>query len=115
MTYQHKLEAAQKELSETKIWKSNYNPTIFILLRKLGLKIRPLHYNTFVVNFLSAAVWFSVVWGLVMWFTTWQSKNMPIQIALIISLSAGVLFGLFMAIYYKRSAKKNNLSSWNQL
>ena len=115
MSYQDKLEAAQKELNETKIWKSNYNPPIFVLLRKLGLNIRPLHYNTFVGNFLFASIWFGVVWGLLMWFTTWQPQNMPIQIALISSLSAGLLFGFFMAIYYKRSAKKNNLSNWQQL
>ncbi len=66
MSFQDKLKAAQKELSETKIWKSRSNPPIFVLLRKLGLNIRPLHYNTFAINFVSASIWFGVLWGLLM-------------------------------------------------
>jgi preprotein translocase subunit SecG len=50
-----------------------------------------------------------------MWFTSWKNDDMPIQIAIFTSVLAGVFFGLFMALYYKRSAKKNNLSDWNTL
>ena len=115
MSFQDKLEAAQKELNETNIWKSNHNPPISILLRKLGFNIRPFHYCSFISNFLNASLWFSAVWGLIMWFTTWQSTDISVQAALIISLSAGLLFGLFMATYYKHSAKKNKLSDWQKL
>jgi RsiW-degrading membrane proteinase PrsW (M82 family) len=115
MSFQDKLEAAQKELGETKIWKSNRNPPISVLLRKLGLKIRPFHYNSFTVNFLITSIWFGCIWGVLMWFTTWKSQNMPIQIALITSISGGLLFGLLMAFYYKRSAKKHSLSEWQKL
>ncbi|WP_019027757.1 DUF6404 family protein [Colwellia piezophila] len=115
MSFPDKLEAAQKELSETKIWKSNHNPPISVLLRKLGFKIRPFHYCSFMFNFLTSSLWFGGAWGLIMWFTTWQPNDMPIQIALLTSLFAGLLFGLFMALYFKRSAKKNNLSDWQKL
>jgi hypothetical protein len=50
-----------------------------------------------------------------MWFSTWQSNDMSVQVALITSLSAGLLFGIIMAVYYKHSAKKNNLSGWHKL
>jgi ABC-type antimicrobial peptide transport system permease subunit len=50
-----------------------------------------------------------------MWFTTWQFSSAPVLIALSTSVFAGLLFGLIMALYFKRSAKKNNLSSWERL
>ena len=52
MSFQDKLEAAQKELSEANIWKSNHNPPISVLLRKIGFNIRPFHYCSFKSNFL---------------------------------------------------------------
>jgi uncharacterized membrane protein YagU involved in acid resistance len=115
MSFQDKLEAAQKELTEANIWKSNHNPPISVLLRKIGFNIRPFHYCSFKSNFLTASLWFGVVWGFLMWFTSWKNDNMPFQVALFTSLLAGLLFGLFMALYYKRSAKKNNLSDWHTL
>lgn len=115
MSFQDKLKAAQQELNETKIWKSNHNSPISVLLRKLGFNIRPFHYCSFISNFINASLWFSGVWGLIMWLSTWQSNGMSVQAALVTSLSAGLVFGLFMAIYYKHSAKKNNLSDWHKL
>ena len=115
MSFSDKLKAAQKELDESKIWKANSNPPLFVLLRMLGINIRPMHYNTFIVNILLMAVMFGGVWGLIMWFTFWESQNMPIPIALITSLGAGLFFGLSMAFYYKHSSKKNHLSNWDKL
>ena len=115
MSFQSKLEAAQKELNKTKIWKSNHNPPISVLLRKLGVNIRPFHYCSFISNFLTGLLLFGVGWGLMMWFTFWQANDMPIKIAILTSLFSGLLFGLFMALYYKRSAKKNKLSDWHTL
>tara|TARA_B100000768_G_scaffold179125_1_gene196167 strand:- start:319 stop:666 length:348 start_codon:yes stop_codon:yes gene_type:complete len=115
MSFSDKLNAAQKELSDSKIWKSNSHPPLFVLLRKLGVNIRPMHYNTFVVNFLLMALMFGGLWGMIMWFTTWEPQNMPIPIAIISSLAGGIVFGLSMAFYYKLSSKKNNLSNWAQL
>ena len=115
MSFQNKLEAAQKELNEANIWKSNHTPQIVVLLRKLGFNIRPFHYCSFKSNFITASLWFGIIWGIIMWFTSWKNDHMPIQIAIFTSLLAGVVFGLFMALYYKRSAKKNNLSNWHTL
>ena len=100
MSFQDKLDAANKELSKTKIRKLSYNPPILMLLRKLGLDIRPFHYSTFLNNFILASLWFGCVWGLLMWFTIWQYSQMSVQLTVIVSLSTGLLFGLFMALYY---------------
>ena len=115
MSFQGKLEAAQKELKDSTIWKANSNPPLFVLLRKIGVKIRPVHYNTFFVNFILMTSMFGCLWGIFMWFSTWKHQDMPVLIGFALSLFAGILFGLSMAFYYKRSAKKNNLSNWEQL
>jgi len=115
VSYITKFESAQAELAKTNIWKSNSNPPIFFLLRKLGLNIRPFHYNTFSTNFLASSIWFACVWGVLMWFTVWNSQQMPVLIAVITSILGGVFFGLLMALYYKRSASKSSLTSWDDL
>ncbi|PKH06640.1 DUF6404 family protein [Moritella sp. Urea-trap-13] len=115
MSYISKLESAQAELSKTEIWKSNSNPPIFKLLRKLGFSVRPSHYSSFVINFISSSIWFGSVWGLLMWFTIWSEQQISTDQAVANSLIAGFFYGLFMALYYKYSSSKNGLSNWNDL
>jgi len=112
MSFQDKLEAAQKELSETKICISNHTPPVLVLLRKFGFKIKPFHYSSFISNFIATSLWFGAVSALIIWFITWQSSGMPIKTALLTCVFASLSFGLLMALYYKNSAKKNNLSDW---
>ena len=115
MSYTAKFEKAQTELSKTGIWKSNSNPPILIALRKLGFKVRPFHYNSFLRNFITASMWFGCALGLLLWFTMWNAQQMPISAALLSSASSGVVFGGIMAFYYKTSASRNGLSSWEEL
>lgn len=115
LSFKDKLQNAHKEMEASGIKKFNYNSPMLVLLRSLGLNIRPFQYYSFIQNFVITSIWFSTVWGALMWFTTWGPDNMRVQFALILSLFAGLLFGLIMALYFKSSAKSNNLSSWEQL
>ncbi len=115
LSFQEKLKKAHKEMDEAGIKRSNYNSAILVLLRKLGLNIKPFQYYSFLQSFIITSAWFATAWGLLMWFTTWQFSSTPVLIALSTSVFAGLLFGLIMALYFKRSAKKNNLSSWEKL
>ncbi|GHB70977.1 hypothetical protein GCM10008107_20580 [Psychrosphaera saromensis] len=115
MSYQSKLEKAQAELAQTDMREANYNPPIFVLLRKLGLKIRPVHYNTFIKNFAFLATFFGLIWGLLMWFTTWSTERLPIFNVVGTSIFSGLLFGLIMSLYYRKSAAKHKLSKWEDL
>ena len=47
MDYETKLQLAHKELSDKGVWKSNYNPPLVRLLRKLGLCFPPPYYQRF--------------------------------------------------------------------
>ena len=113
MDFSNKTELAFKELENTKIWKSSYNPPYLGLLSLLGLRLRPPHYNSIIVNFLTMSSGFGIPFGSIMWFRFWQSEGMPFSLAIIISLVAGILSGTTMSLYFKISATRNKLSNWN--
>jgi len=115
MNYEQRCAFAAKELEAAKIWKSNYNPPIVKLSRKLGFKFPFRHYNSFLNNALSNGIYFGVVWGLFMYFFTWKNTNMPVVIMLSSALFAGAFFGLAMASYYRYSFKKHKLTPWNEI
>lgn len=106
MSFRNKLEAVQKELNTSNILIPNHNLSISALLRKLGFNIRPLHCCSFASNFLTTTFWFSILWGGIMWLISWRIDDTSIIMALLTSMLSGLLFALFMALYYKRSAKK---------
>ena len=53
-----------------------------------------------------------VFWGLLMWLITWSRQGVPTWIAVTASVLAGALFGVCMAIYFRRLARKHGLSAW---
>jgi len=112
MRFEQKLTAAFGLLASTGMWRSNYAPPLHRLLWKLGAKTPPPHFQGFTANFVSAGVWFGVVWGLSMWFTWWRSHGMSIERAFTGSIFAGVLFGLGMAAYYRYGARKHRIPLW---
>jgi len=115
MTFEEKLSKAHKELESTGIWKSNYNPPLFDLARKLGYKTSPPHYRQFLSNFIRQTLFFFVVWGGGMWLFVWDNSKVEPHLQFAISSSVALLFGFFMAVYYKFSAKHHHLSDWDEL
>lgn len=115
MTFEEKLNLAHQELEAAGIKKSRFNPPLIRFLRKAGLKIPPLHYWGFWVHFLEQSLVFGGMWGTFMWFFIWRPEDLPSSVAAITSLSCGILFGLFMASYYRISFKKYHLSRWEDL
>lgn len=113
MTFEDKLIKAHLELKATGIWKSNYNPPLFDLARKLGYKTAPPHYRPFLSNFLRQTLFFFIFWGGFMWLFTWQNSVITVQMMFTISLSVSLLFGFMMSVYYKFSAKHHHLSDWS--
>jgi uncharacterized integral membrane protein len=58
---------------------------------------------------------FGAIWGGVMWALTWRAQELPLGVAIVASLLAGVLFGLAMAAYYRWSGARAGLSRWQDL
>lgn len=115
MSFEAKKQAALAELENSKIWRPNYEPPFLLFMWWLGKKTRPPHYNSFMRNALSFGSLFAIGWGLIMWFFVWNSTALSFPATIAVSLLAGVLFGLFMACYYRISARRNHLSHWREL
>ncbi len=78
---------------------------------KLGLKLPPPHFLGFFPLALGAALWFGTLWGLAMWFLLCASQGWWFSATA--AIMAGSFFGLFLAAYYRHSARKFDLPMWN--
>ena len=89
-------------------------PPLFQLLWKLGLKVPPPHFLPFGVNALAMGIGFAIGWGTFMWFFLWRSEHASLFVVTLLSLLAGLFFGLLMAWGFARKAKEWSLPPWNQ-
>ena len=115
MYYPPEIKSALDTLSKTGVWKSNYAPPIHRLLWRMGFVVAPPHFASFTSNLVSYGTYFGTVWGVLMWFAVWSRHDTPPMVAAGFSVFAGLLFGLFMAIYFRNFARKHKLPSWSQL
>lgn len=106
---------ALNELKRSPMWKCNYLPLFHKLMRKWGRQSRPPHYNSFFSNTVLLSIYFSLAWGLILWFSVWSSQGVSILVAALSSIAAGTVFGLAMAGYYFYSAKRHSLTKWDEL
>lgn len=102
--FDRKLQAALTELEATGMWRANYDPHIDRGLRKLGLRVRPPHYR----SFLSTKLVFGA--SFVIGFAIIAELAKPID-----TLAIGLIFGGGMALVYYRDRRKHSLSDWDAL
>ena len=114
-TYEQKFRAAVDELLVVGIWKSNAVPPYLHLARKLGMQPKPPHYASFWRVAVGMGIWFGSVWGLLMYLMFWRSQQLPVTMTLMAAVAAGVLFGILMALYYRRARTKYKLTEWEEL
>jgi pilus assembly protein TadC len=115
MTYPSSLQSALDLLSATNIKPRAYAPRLYRTLWRLGVYVPPPHFASPLFNAALLGVIFGPSWGLVMYVLVWSSEGMPWFAAVAAALVAGLLFGLTMAFYYRRSARKHGLPPWSQL
>lgn len=111
MPYPSQLEAALSVLAATGMQPNNYAPPAHRLLWRMGFHVPP-HFASFTSNLIFSGAWFGIAWGTIMWFAAWSDRGMSPAGAAVAAIVAGILFGLCMAIYYRRSARKHNLPAW---
>ena len=113
--YERKFQAALDEMKAAGIGRSNAYPPGLRLLRSVGLKPRPTYYLPFIKVALHSAVFFSVVYGLIMWFWEWRGQGTPLSDIAISVLLTSALYGLFTALWDARTKKRHKLSDWQSL
>ena len=112
MTTPEQIEAMQKQLEGLGIKLSTSNPPFLKTARKLGFNLTPPVFMPFWQAATILGVYFAVAWGIAMWLIMWSWQNAPLWLVLSMPILAGVLFGVFMAAYYRYIRRKHNLPAW---
>lgn len=107
-----KQRAALALLAKTGILKSNYAPPYLLLCWRLGLDIPPPHFAGFWQNTVFSGGFYSIAWGLFMYWLVWSKNGLPLTAMLSSSLVAGILFGLALASYFAYGKRKHGLPAW---
>lgn len=119
--YDRKLAAALAELRATSMWSANYDPPMDRALRRLGLRLRPPHYRSFMRVFLGYALFFAIGWGALMWMWAWREAwvtagfvGVPWEY-LVRSCIFGSVIGLALALSLFYDRRKHRLRDWDAL
>lgn len=115
MEFEARKQKALAIMADRRMWKSNYAPPLVRLLWRLGIKIPPLPFMSFWRLFVVMAVPFSIGYGLLMYLMVWRTQGMSPYSACVLSLLAGVFFGIFMALFHLWRKKANGLPEWKDL
>ncbi|AMQ43110.1 hypothetical protein AMS64_12445 [Aeromonas veronii] len=115
MTFEEQLAAAHQELASKGVWHANYNPPLCRLVRRFGYPVQPPHYEGWLTNVLIFGVGIGLVWGMVMWFFSWQPMGIDPLFALRQTTLFAGFFGLIMASWLWLRRKQLKLTPWEQL
>ena len=115
MDFEEQRRRANAVLDRKGISRAAAEPPYGLLFRALGLKVRPLPFESFwrIVFYWSAQ--FAPIWGTVMWFWQWREDGTSLAVAVLAALLTGLGSGLAMACYVAWSRKKYQLPTWESL
>lgn len=115
MTFEERRQRAIAVLNRHGIPQHTSEPVQLRLFRKLGMQVRPLHFESFWRTTLVSALWFGPFWALIMWFFSWRKDGGSPLVYLLATAASGLVYGLVMASIYAWSRKKYRLPSWESL
>jgi len=111
-TEKHTL--ALDELAKTGMKTRYCLPPVHRLLWRLGVKVRPPHYSSFVDIVTGIATLFTLMWGSLVSLVTGATGSDILSVYLL-SASLGFFFGVFMGYYYRHGVRKHRLTPWEKL
>jgi hypothetical protein len=114
MKHSEKLELMYRHMASLGISRAVAAPPAWRLLWALGIEAPPPLFAPFWPSVLLIGAYFGTAWGVVMWLVQWSRRGMPPSIAAGAAVTAGVLFGLCMAVYFRHVARKHHLPSWDE-
>lgn len=121
MTHREKVDYFIADMKKRGVGEYTAAPPLYRLLWFMGMKIPPPHFQGFVALALGTGIPFGLFMGVAMslWaYLMYRGKGLSLEFALLtglpIFLLGGALFGLTMAAYFRWSARRLNLPSWDQ-
>jgi hypothetical protein len=115
MQFHEQRQQALLLLEQSGIGRNTYAPPLFRILWRCGVQVRPPHFMGFGALASLCGIWFGIGWGAVMWLMVWSRQHVDVRAMLIGAGVAGLCFGLFMATYITRQARKHALPRWESL
>lgn len=115
MVFEDKKEKALTLMENKKMWRSNYAPPLLKMLWRLGAKVPPPPFAPFWLNTVIFSIVFIPLWGIFMWFSTWQDEPVSVLTMTLNSLSAGLIYGACMALFHFWRMRAKDLPDWKSL
>ena len=113
MTHDHKIEEYKCLMAEKGIGPATAAPPLWQLLWSLGVPLPPPLYMRFLPLALVAGAFFGLVFGAFAWYMGNRGiRTMSLNEAGLVALASGAFFGLSVAWFTRRLARKHGLGSW---
>lgn len=112
MTHSQKVERMYRHMAALGVSRSTAAPPAWRVLWRMGIGAPPPLFMSFLPVALVLGTFFAVFWGLLMWAFFWAFMGLSTSAVILGSITAGVLFGVFMAAYFRHLAKKHGLPLW---
>ena len=109
-----KRERMQQHLDRLGVQPLISAPPIWRLPWQSGIDITPPLFMGFWRLFLFMGGMFGVPWGLLTWLLKGWHPGLPAWLPFVIGATTGMLFGLGMAIHFRRLARKYHLPTWQE-
>ena len=113
MTDDRKIETYKELMAAKGIAMSTAAPPLWQLMWSLGINLPPPLYMGFIPLFLFAGSFFGIVFGAGVWVVRYMdSRSMSLHEVGGVALITGIGFGLAVASYTRRLARKHGLGTW---
>jgi hypothetical protein len=113
MTDDRKIETYKELMAAKGIATSTAAPPLWKLMWSLGINVPPPLYMSFIPLFLFAGSFFGIVFSTGVWVVRYMdSRPMSLHEAGGVALITGIAFGLAIAFFTRRLARKHGLGAW---
>lgn len=114
MTHTRKIEAYKALMAEKGIGEATAAPPLWNWLWSMGMELPPPLYMGFLPLALLGGTFFGIVFGAFAWaMGSRGARSMSFDEAGLVALASGAAFGLAVAWFTRRLARKHGLGSWS--
>ncbi|WP_166213067.1 DUF6404 family protein [Cognatiluteimonas telluris] len=116
MTHDRKIEEYKRLMAEKGVGSATASPPLWQLLWSVGIPLPPPLYMGFLPLALFGGIFFGVVFGAFAWYMGNKGiRVMSFKQACDVALITGAFFGITVAWFTRRLARKLGLGSWSAL